>query len=104
MRSIKPGRSGAESRMASESQVRSAPGASPSAEGVCSSSTACALIPAKPKAFTPARRGERGSPWIQGRAAGFSVNGAVGAIEQRVWLLGVQGGRKDAMEEGAGRS
>ncbi len=102
MRSIKPERSGAESRIASVSQVSRAPGESPSAEGVCSSRTACALMPAKPKAFTPARRGESGSAWIHGREARVQLERAIGAVEQGVGLLGVQGRRKDAMEEREG--
>ena len=46
--------------------------------GVYSSSTAWALMPAKPNAFTPARRGESGSAWIQGRTCRLSLKGLSG--------------------------
>ena len=52
-------------------------GVIPSAEAVCSSSTAWALIPAKPNALTPARLGVAASPWIQGRGEPISSSPAL---------------------------
>ena len=68
----------------------------PSAEGVCSSSTAWALIPAKPNALTPARRGASSSAWIQGRATGFKANALRGAASSGC-VVRVQGRRQDAV-------
>ena len=78
-----------------------APGVTPSAEAACSSRTAWALIPAKPKALTPGAAGIAGSPWIQGRAAGRAAPGRCRRAAGRA--VRTAGRREEPMVQRQGR-